>query len=652
MTETQILPYGTWPSDISPDLLVSDGARLSEPQFDDGFVYWLESRPWERGRNCIVRKSLQHPGDEAEDVLPYPINTRSKAHEYGGSCYTVDNGMLYFVQADDQRIYQLNTHQTNFAPKPITPEGNYRYADLIVDNTRERLLAVREDCSTSEHEPHAAIVSICLRTHTTTRLVDGADFYSALALSPLADQVCWLQWQHPNMPWDSTECVVATLNAAGEITTQTTVAGDKQPEAVFQPQWSPAGNLYLVSDRSNWWNLYRVESTTSELTAIHPMEAEFATPLWVFGMSTYGFIDNDHLLAACTQNGSWQLLLMDLNTKKVQTLPLPYSDISHVHCGPQGGVWLGAGNASGGDIAYCDRQTLLEPSPQTLDVLPYKIIRTSSKTPIASGWLAQPQAITFPTGNQHQDQAHGFFYAPANPYVVAPPNTKPPLIVLCHGGPTGSTSAALNLKIQFWTSRGFAVLDVNYRGSTGYGRRYRQALNGLWGIADVEDVCAGATYLIEQSMVDEQRLIIKGSSAGGYTVLAALTFTDTFTLGTSLYGIGDLETLARDTHKFESRYLDSLVGPYPQDRKTYLARSPIHHIEQLSCPVIFFQGLEDKIVPPPQAQAMVKALQAKQIPVRYVEFANEGHGFRQAENIKTMLQEEWAFYREQLQLDG
>jgi len=623
---TTTAPFGSWQSPVTADLLVSQTVRLAEPRLDGDDIYWLESRPQEKGRNALVRLGS---GGQRQDLLPRPINVRSRAHEYGGASYCVNKGVVYFVLFDDQRIYRLNTHQADATTEAITPEGPYRYADLCVDQQRNQLLCVREDHSVEGQEESNSIVAISLDVATLGQvhvLAEGNDFYSNPRVSPDGGRLSWLTWNHPNMPWDETECWLADIDGAGELSNPQRIAGGNR-ESVLQPQWSPSGDLYLVSDRSNWWNLYRWDG--QNLAAVTQLEAEFATPQWIFGMSTYGFLDADSLLCTFTRNGEWQLAKVDLNSRSLVEIETGYTEIAAVQCNSRLAVFIGASATRFEELVrYKGKHT---------DSLAH-----SSSSRIDEGYLSNAKALRFPVGeNEH---AYGFYYAPQNKDYAPPEGSKPPLVVLCHGGPTGATSSALNLKIQYWTSRGFAIFDINYRGSTGYGRTFRDRLKGNWGITDVADVCAGARYLVEQGLADPNRIAIKGGSAGGYTVLAALTFADTFKAGASHYGIGDLETLARDTHKFEARYLDSLVGPYPEGQATYQARSPINHTELLNCPVIFFQGLEDKVVPPNQAEAMFAALKNKGIATAYVPFEGEGHGFRQGPNIKTSLDGELYFY--------
>lgn len=630
---TTIAPYGSWKSPITTDLLTSKITHPSEPRLDGNNTYWLESRPQEKGRNTIVQLDAE---GQIRDLLPAPLNVRSRVHEYGGMSYCVSNGIIYFVLFDDQQIYRFDTQAKTPLPEAITDAENVRFADLVLDSARNRLICVCEDHVADKKEPANKLVAISLDgSQQINTLHEGHDFYSNPQLSPDGRQLSWLTWDHPNMPWDNTCCWCAVLDAEGKPANPHCIAGEQGDESVFQPQWAGDGRLYLVSDRNNWWNLYCYDPQTdpdNPLRSVTRLEAEFATPQWVFGMSTYGFINESTALACYTQEGRWYLTLIDLQQGTLTPIETELTHLSGVHCTNGKAAFLGASPVELTRVwqwAATHSQTLTPLSKLALDNLD-------------THYLSTPEAITFPSANQ--SKAYGFYYAPANADFKAPADTRPPLVVMCHGGPTGATESSLNFKVQYWTSRGFAVLDVNYRGSTGYGREYRNQLALQWGIADVDDVCAGARYLVDQGLADPEQLAIKGGSAGGYTVLAALTFRDVFTAGASHYGIGDLETLARDTHKFESRYLDKMVGDYPQDQATYQARSPIQHTDQLSCPVIFFQGLDDKVVPPNQAEAMVAALKEKQIPVAYVPFEGEGHGFRQASSIKQALEGELYFY--------
>ena len=618
--------YGGWKSPITADMINRGTPGRDFPCVVDGVIYWQETRPAENGRTTVVARL---PDGNEWDLLPYPLSTRSRVHEYGGRSWVIGDNQLFYVAQDDQRLYRLDLTSPYKEPEAISHNGtDCRFADLTLDQKRHRLLCVMEQHHDDGREPDNMLVAISLDAPTGVLnvLTSGDDFYAYPHLDSGADKVCWISWNHPNMPWDGTALWQAKITEEGALTEPRLVAGG-QEEAIFQPGWSPDGTLYFVSDKNGWWNLYRRRNGAT--VAVASLEADFATPLWILGMRTWGFIDGQHIAALFTRNGTWHLGLIDTRTEKLERITLDYTQLSSLAAG-EGRAVMVAGSASVAadiiTISHGGQQTTIKSSAEGYD-----------------RYLSQPQPVSFNTAGN--ERAHGFYYPPRNPDFRGPDQDKPPLLVLCHGGPTGATSTALNYKIQYWTSRGFAVLDVNYRGSTGYGREYRQKLNGQWGIADVADACAGVDYLSNQGLIDREKVLIRGSSAGGFTVLAALTFTSHFRAGASLYGIGDLETLARDTHKFESHYLEKLIGPYPDKLDIYLARSPAKHTESLQCPVIFFQGLEDKVVPPRQAEEMVEALREKQIPVSYITFADEGHGFRKAANIKIALEAELVFYR-------
>ncbi len=459
-------------------------------------------------------------------------------------------------------------------------------------------------------------------------LVSGNNFYANPRLSPDGARLAWLTWNHPNMPWDGCELWAADVLADGTLDRAQLVAGGLD-ESIFQPEWSPDGVLHFVSDRTGWWNLYRWRAGSIE--QLTDLPAEFGVPQWVFGMSTYAFASAERIICAYTQDGVWHLASLDTRTKALTPFDLPYTEVSNVCVGAGCAVFTAASPSQSAAIVRLD-----------LGTGQVTVLRRSSDVAVDAGYLSTPQSIEFPT--EGGLTAHGIYYPPTNRDFVAPAGERPPLLVLSHGGPTGATSTSLSLGMQYWTSRGFAVLDVNYGGSTGYGRAYRQRLDDAWGIVDVDDCVNGARYLVAQGLADERRLAIRGGSAGGYTTLAALTFRDVFRAGASHFGVSDLEALATDTHKFESRYLDRLVGPYPARRDLYIARSPIHFTDRLSTPIILLQGLEDKVVPPSQAEKMFAAVKAKGLPVAYVPFEGEQHGFRKAENIKRAMEAELYFY--------
>jgi dipeptidyl aminopeptidase/acylaminoacyl peptidase len=613
-----IISYGAWPSPITAARVTAGALRLDHIQLDGDDVYWVEGRASEGGRNVIVKRNA---AGTTTDITPAPFNVRTRVHEYGGAAYTVDGGTVWFSNFADQRVYRQAPGE---APLAITQEGYY-YADAHVDGTRDRLIAVREDHT----KPGEAVSTIAAIGAVETVLVGGADFYSDPIVSPDGASLAWLQWHHPNMPWDGTELCLAPFNADGTLGPTRVIAGGAS-ESIFQPMWSPDGTLYFVSDRSGWWNLYCLGPHGVEV--VHAMWAEFGKPQWTFSMVTYAFVSSERIAATYTQDGRWKLALIDLATRDFKPVDLKVEPLESIQASADA-LYFIAGSAT--EANAIRRLDLASKSTS--------VLRSGSAERIDPAWISRAESVTFRAAGR---DVHAFYYAPTNPNVVAPAGDRPPLLVLTHGGPTGATLDVLDAKIQFWTSRGFAVLDVNYSGSTGYGRAYRERLNGQWGIADVDDVVGGALAMVAAGKADPNRLAIRGGSAGGYTTLAALTFHQTFKAGASYYGISDLEVLQQDTHKFESRYNDSLIGPYPEARDVYYARSPIHFTDRLSCPIILFQGLDDKVVPPNQSAMMADALRAKGLKVKYVTFEGEQHGFRKAENIIRALEEELAFYRD------
>ena len=621
----KIAPYGSWKSPITSDLIVVGSIGLSQLKVDGDAVYWTEGRASENGRNALVKWTAD---GGIEELSAAGFNVRSRVHEYGGGAYAVHDDVIYFTNFVDQRLYIQYPYSE---PEPLTPSEPLRFADGTVDVARGRLYCIREDHSDKEQEPRNSLVSLNLDSHSEsgTVLASGSNFYASARLSPNGRQLAWISWIHPNMPWDGTELWLADLNESGtELSNIIQIAGGTE-ESIFQPEWSPSGELYFVSDRTNWWNIYRWQDGTAH--PVCPMDAEFGKPQWVFGMSTYGFESDTSIICTYTQHGTWQLARLDTETGSLTPIETPFTAISNLHLSNGTATFIGGSATKPSAVV---RLNLQDNIIQTL--------RQSTNLTVDTAYLSIPESIEFPTENGLT--AHAIYYPPQNRDFVAPEDDAPPLLVIGHGGPTGATSTTLNLGTQYWTSRGFAVLDVNYGGSTGYGRSYRQRLNGQWGIVDVQDCINGAKHLVAQGLADNDRLAIRGGSAGGYTTLCALTFYNTFTAGASYYGISDLEALAKETHKFESRYPDSMIGPYPEAKETYIARSPIHFIDQLNCPLILFQGLEDKVVLPNQAEMMFEAVQAKGLPVAYVSFPDEGHGFRSAENIKRALDGELYFY--------
>ncbi len=623
MATPQVKRYGSWKSPITSKLIVSETIKLGQIVLDGEDIYWSESRPAEDGRNVIVRWSSD---GKIEDVTPAPFNVRTRVHEYGGGAFTIVDGVTYFVNFADQRLYG---QESNLEPQPITPKTPRRYADIAVDKIRNRLICVREDHSGSGSEPINTIVAVGLgEGHEEEVLLSGNDFYAAPRVSPNGSHLAWLTWNHPNLPWDGTELWLGKLRPDGSVGDTQKIVGASN-ESIFQPEWSPDGVLYFISDRTGWWNFYRHRQNHVE--PLCPREFEFGRPQWLFSMSTYDFESKDRIVCAYTKNGMWHLASLNCATDQLDDIDTSFTEVWNLRASPGQAVFCGGSPSQSSSIVRLD-----------LESKHFQLLRLSSDIEMDKGYLSIPEAIEFPT--EHERTAHAFFYAPQNCDYQEPVGEQPPLLVRSHGGPTSATSTALTWEIQYWTSRGIAVLDVNYGGSSGYGRDYRKRLEGQWGIVDVDDCVNGAAYLVEQGRVDGARLAIRGSSAGGYTTLCALTFRDIFKAGASYYGISDLEALAKETHKFEARYLDRLIGPYPERQDIYRTRSPIHFTHLLSCPLILFQGLEDEVVPPNQAEMMVQALQAKGLAVAYVAFPGEQHGFRRAETIKRALDSELYFY--------
>lgn len=630
MSEKISAPYGSWKSPITTELITAKTVGLGQFAVDGDTIYLSEGRPSEGGRVALVRFS---PGQKPVDAIPSDFNVRTRAHEYGGGAFAAFEDVLYFVNFKDQHLYHQKPGQ---APEVLTPGNGYRYADFQLDRTRNRLICVRED-HTGEGEAVNTLVAVSLDGNDNgSVLAEGYNFFSTPRLSPDGSKLAWLCWNHPNMPWDGTELWVADVQADGLLANREQVAGGPA-ESVYQPEWSPAGSLHWTSDKSGWWNFYRQNKDGVE--AIYPMEAEFGEPQWVFGMRMYDFISDDELLCIHIQNGAGKLARLNTTEKKLTTLELPYSDY---------GVPK-VGNGFAAFIAF----SASEPTALVklyLSTGKTETLRRAFEPTVDPGYFSIPQDVEFPT--EHNLTAHGIYYPPTNKDYAAPEGEKPPLIVMSHGGPTSAAIVALRYSIQYWTSRGFAVLDVNYGGSSGYGREYRTRLNNNWGIVDVEDCCNGALWMAEQGLVDRNRMAITGGSAGGFTTLAALIFkSGVFSAGASHFGVSDLEALATDTHKFESRYLDNLVGPYPERKDIYIERSPIHHTNKLSTPIILFQGDEDPVVPPNQSQKMFEAARSREIPTAYVLFAGESHGFRKAENIKRALEGELYFYSKIFKFD-
>ena len=615
-----------WESPISASLVASSKINFGDLAIDGNDIYWTETKADENGRSVIVRHRENAP---IKIINRAPYDVKSKVHEYGGGSFCAYNGTVFFSNFTDQKIYRVK--ETDKDPEPITSNSdNTRYADYLFDNSRKNLIGIRET-----HSESGSIENCIVAIDTEGRqkekiLAEGADFYSSPRLSPDAKFLAWIQWDHPNMPWDSTELWVAELDNLGDVKSCSKIQGF-QKESVCDPSWSPEGKLHFVSDVSGWWNIYKQED--DDIINITPFEAEFTQPKWGLGSTFYGFVNEKELFCAFNKNGQWSFGTISHNNV--------FSDIKFNH---------EINDIGRSGVKVHDNQILLSAGSHLEQESIFLIngdglinnLRSSCSYEFSVDLISVPETIEFRTENA--EIAHGFFYPPRNPKFYAPNDELPPLLVLSHGGPTGSTSTAFNVAVQFWTTRGFAVLDVNYRGSTGYGSRYRKSLYGKWGISDVQDCINGADFLARDGRVDKEKLAIRGSSAGGFTTLAALTFTNKFQVGASYYGISDLEALAIETHKFESHYMESLIGKYPENKKLYFDRSPLMHSELLSCPIILFQGSDDKVVPPNQSQRMANSLETQGIKVSYTVYDGEGHGFRKPANIEDSLNSELEFY--------
>ena len=619
--------HGAWPSPIQAAQVAAGAQALTQLTLggaDSAAIFVLEGRASEGGRTTLLRRR----GDAVDEITPAPFNVRNRVHEYGGGAYAVDGDTVYFSSFSDDRIHR----QSPGAPAaPLSAATGGRWADFIVDRDRARLIGVRElHAATGDAHPGNALCAIDCNDGTVATLVQGSDFYAAPRLSPDGKQLAWLSWDHPRMPWQGTQLWQAEVQVDGSLGQPHQIAGGSEV-SICQPQWSPSGELHFVSDSSGWWNLYR--QTQAGIDALCPMSAEFATPHWTFGVSMYGFCANGDIICTYIQDGVSHLARLPIDRpSQIEAIANPYQEIRELRVGPGFVALLGGAPTRALELSIIDLAS------GELTVL----TRSITEVPDAR-YLSIPTSIRFPTDNGRI--AHAFFYAPKNDDVSPDAGSLPPVIVISHGGPTSMASNTLKLATQYWTSRGFGVLDVNYGGSSGFGRAYRDALKGQWGIVDVADCIAGARYLVERGLADGERLIIRGGSAGGLTTLCALTFHDVFKAGASYYGVSDLKGLDLDSHKFESHYNDYLIGSAPHAEALYLARSPIHHTGSLTRPMIFFQGLDDKVVPPQQSALMFDALKARGVPVAYLPLAGEGHGFRKAANITLTLEAEWYFYQ-------
>jgi dipeptidyl aminopeptidase/acylaminoacyl peptidase len=666
-------PYGEWPSPIAPEDVAAGGRSFGGVDVADGHVYWLERRPSEGGRGVVCRAPVGERGDTPafDELTPAEFDVRTLVHQYGGGDFAVAGESVVVANMSDQRLYRLPRDGTG-DPTPITPEPaeslGLRYADVTVGPDGDAVYAVRERHvgPGTDDEPANELVRISLSPDgeiaDPTVIASGHDFYAAPRPSPDGDRFAYLRWDHPNMPWDGTELVVAATDPDGgvESGSRRVVAGGDD-ESVCSPSWSPDGSLHAVSDRTGWWNLYRIEAGAP--VNRYPADAEFGVPMWVLGLSTYAFLDDGRVATLYTESGKTRLRVLEpadagdvdetgpAATGERSAAPrlldpeLPYTSFRPASIRSDGERVVFVGHRPDAPSA------VVEWSPDSDgdgDVTPTaRRIREATDDPLAPEYISTPEAVTFPTGDTvgaDDAVAYAYYYPPHNPDVTPPDDERPPLVVTVHGGPTSRTDATLSTSTQFLTTRGVAVLDVNYRGSTGYGRRYREALDGEWGVRDTLDCVNAARYAAAEGLADPDRLAISGGSAGGYAVLSALAFHDTFDAGTSYYGVADLAALSAETHKFESRYLDGLVGPLPDAEATYRERSPLYHAGGIAAPLLLLQGGKDEVVPPAQAAAMIDALVESETPYAYVEFPEERHGFRDADAIARAHAAEFAFY--------
>ncbi len=623
MSKPRIAPYGSWPSPLTLDLVVAGGRGLSEPWIDGSDTYVLESRPEEGGRVVLLRIT---PDGAVVELTPAPANVRSRVHEYGGGAWTVSDGLVIHSEFSDGQLVRIDRDAPG---RPLTGVPGTRFADMRIDAPRARVLAILEDHRGDGGEPTNSIVAVALDDGRISTLVDGHDFFSNPRISPDGRSMCWVSWDRPNMPWDGTELWVGRIDADGSVGGSELVAGGPR-ESIVDPSWSPDGSLVFASDRSGWWNLYRWRPGSADVDALAPMEAEFAGPQWVFGQRYHGCTDDGRTVAIARARGRDQLMIVGADGAS-RTIDLDATDLRGLSVEGETAVLITSGPTRPSAVVRIDLRTGTSVR-----------LREASTLPVAAAYLSVPRFVEFPTTDGRT--AFAFHYPPTNPDVSGPSDALPPLLVISHGGPTSNTGQGLDWTIQSFTSRGFAVVDVDYRGSTGYGREYRDELRGNWGIADLDDCTNAAAWLVAQGEADGERVGIRGGSAGGYTTLCALTFRTGFAAGASYFGVGDLGALARDTHKFESRYLDLMVAPWPEGSAVYDERSPINFVDQIRTPLLVLQGADDKVVPKEQADELVAALARNRVPYAYLLFPGEGHGFRQASNRRRSLEAELSFY--------
>ena len=610
-------PYGAWESPITAELTTRNAVGLRSVQLDGDDLYWIESRPDEGGRRVIVKRDSE--GNQM-DAIPAEFSSRTRVHEYGGGSYGVWDGTIYFSNHSDQILY---AHTPGDTPKALTAQG-YRYADCIMDASHNQLICVQED-HTQDGEPVNTLVSVGLEGGNVRTLFSGTDFVSSPALNPAGDTVVWITWDHPNMNWDDTKMWMASLTEQGSLS-GTETAVNRASLSVQEPRWNEEGKLHYISDPEGWWNFQAY--TDGESTSATSELVEFGKS-GALGAHSWAYLSNNEIIAKFEKDGTSHLAKVNLTSGAVEEIATPYVNISKVYSNGNKIYMIGATTTTASEIAeYVNDE--------------FVTIKKSQEPIVDAVFISEPEAITFP--NEKGEDVHAFYYPPKNPNFIAPENTLPPTIVRLHGGPTGATNAAFRANRQFWTSRGFAIIDINYGGSTGYGRDYRERLRGQWGVVDIDDTEAALDFLVKEGRADREKLLIAGGSAGGYSVLVALSQHDIFAAGANYFGISDLEVLGRDTHKYESRYLDSLIGRYPEDIDIYKARSPINSLDGFNSPLITFQGLLDEVVPPNQSELIVTALREKGVPVAYYPYEGEYHGFGKKENIIHSLESELVFY--------
>ncbi len=654
-----IAPFGTWASPVTVEQVAGQTVGLSGLTADGDALAWLELRPTERGRTVLVARSA---GGVVEELTPALFDVASRVHEYGGGAYAMQGGRVVFSDKADGAVWLIEPGQ---APRPVSRAAGCRFADFaFLPGSDGRWVAcVREDHrGRAANDPEAALVALDLavggaaggdagaqaqEAQDGVVLVRGADFLSSPRPSPDGARLAWIEWDHPDMPWDAARLCVAALETGPDGVPR--VGEAVRPlgggrEAAVQPAWSPQGVLHVCSDRSGWWNLYRVGAKGVEgaggVEPVCPMAAEIGGPHWVFGQASYRFLGDGGIVASVVSDGSARPVRIVAG--RAEPLAVDAGAGGGTPDGDGGGVRVGA---CPWPVAGRWAWLRAERDRPSAVMLGAEVVRASGAPALEPGDVSLAEAVTFPVEDRvGGGVAHALFYPPANARFAGAEGELPPLIVMSHGGPTSMSTDAFSIRVQWWTTRGFAVADVNYGGSVGHGRAYRQRLDGQWGVVDVADCVAAARFLAAFGRVDGARMAIRGGSAGGFTTLAALVGSDVFRAGASHYGVADLRLLAGDTHKFESRYLDGLVGRLPEDGAVYEARSPLSHVERLACPVIFFQGLDDKVVPPNQARAMAGAMRARGVAAALYEFEGEAHGFRRAETIRRVLELELDFY--------